>query len=162
MPYTVDFMQSVADLLFFFPPGDGRILSPLVRNKQVYVAANLPDPVALEFKESTGAFAAFGDSSGYTTAKSRPRQESHTLGSNISGNLEDLFAVIDIGLNTCKLYVLCVLLKSYERSFFPSHVGKNYMYICIFFKNLYSCFLLGVSFVLCYVYWPELLWLKLI
>ncbi|XP_059570803.1 leucine-rich repeat-containing protein 49 isoform X3 [Alligator mississippiensis] len=67
-------------------PGDGRILSPLVRNKQVYVAANLPDPVALEFKESTGAFAAFGDSSGYTTAKSRPRQESHTLGSNISDN----------------------------------------------------------------------------
>ncbi|XP_019359871.1 PREDICTED: leucine-rich repeat-containing protein 49 [Gavialis gangeticus] len=66
--------------------GDGRILSPLVRNKQVYVAANLPDPVALEFKESTGALSAFGDSSGYTTAKSRPRQEGHTLSSHISDN----------------------------------------------------------------------------
>ncbi|XP_065268227.1 leucine-rich repeat-containing protein 49 [Emys orbicularis] len=69
--------------------GDGRLLTPLVRNKQVYVpvAANLADLSGLELKQGGGCLSAFGDSSIHTPTKSRTRQGCHSAGPNISENI---------------------------------------------------------------------------
>ncbi|XP_048722897.2 leucine-rich repeat-containing protein 49 isoform X4 [Caretta caretta] len=69
--------------------GDGRLLTPLVRNKQVYVpvAANLAALSGLELKQGAGCLSTFGDSSIHTPTKSRTRQGCHSAGPNISDNI---------------------------------------------------------------------------
>nr|XP_048722895.1 leucine-rich repeat-containing protein 49 isoform X2 [Caretta caretta] len=69
--------------------GDGRLLTPLVRNKQVYVpvAANLAELSGLELKQGAGCLSTFGDSSIHTPTKSRTRQGCHSAGPNISDNI---------------------------------------------------------------------------
>ncbi|XP_075753852.1 leucine-rich repeat-containing protein 49 isoform X1 [Pelodiscus sinensis] len=69
--------------------GDGRFLTPLVRNKQVYVpvAANLADLSGLELKQGSGYQSAFGDSSVHTPTKFRTRQGCHSAGPSVSDNI---------------------------------------------------------------------------
>ncbi|XP_019474955.1 leucine-rich repeat-containing protein 49 isoform X2 [Meleagris gallopavo] len=64
--------------------GDPRVLSPLVRNKQLYlpVPSTLTELSGLEFKQSTGSLSGFGDSSIH--AKPRSRQSSHSISSHAS------------------------------------------------------------------------------
>ncbi|XP_031472326.1 leucine-rich repeat-containing protein 49 isoform X3 [Phasianus colchicus] len=63
---------------------DPRVLSPLVRNKQLYlpVPSTLTELSGLEFKQSTGSLSGFGESSIH--AKPRSRQSSHSIGSHAS------------------------------------------------------------------------------
>ncbi|XP_021263143.1 leucine-rich repeat-containing protein 49 isoform X2 [Numida meleagris] len=67
--------------------GDPRVLSPLVRNKQLYlpVPSALTELSGLEFKQSTGSLSAFGESSIH--AKPRSRQSSHSVSSHASDNV---------------------------------------------------------------------------
>uniref|UniRef100_A0A8C3LR14 Leucine rich repeat containing 49 n=1 Tax=Chrysolophus pictus TaxID=9089 RepID=A0A8C3LR14_CHRPC len=64
---------------------DPRVLSPLVRNKQLYlpVPSTLTELSGLEFKQSTGSLSGFGESSIH--AKPRSRQSSHSISSHASG-----------------------------------------------------------------------------
>lgn len=66
--------------------GDPRVLSPLVRNKQLYlpVPSTLTELSGLEFKQSTGSLSGFGESSIH--AKPRSRQSSHSITSHVSDN----------------------------------------------------------------------------
>ncbi|XP_065589863.1 leucine-rich repeat-containing protein 49 isoform X1 [Cyrtonyx montezumae] len=66
--------------------GDSRVLSPLVRNKQLYlpVPSTLTELSGLEFKQSTGSLSGFGESSVH--AKPRSRQNSHSITSHASDN----------------------------------------------------------------------------
>uniref|UniRef100_A0A8C3K1J0 Leucine rich repeat containing 49 n=1 Tax=Calidris pygmaea TaxID=425635 RepID=A0A8C3K1J0_9CHAR len=59
--------------------GDQRVLSPLVRNKQIYlpVPSSLTELSGLELKQNTGSLSGFGESSMQTLIKSRSRQSSH-------------------------------------------------------------------------------------
>ncbi|XP_052527764.1 leucine-rich repeat-containing protein 49 isoform X1 [Tympanuchus pallidicinctus] len=64
--------------------GDPRVLSPLVRSKQLYlpVPSTLTELSGLEFKQSTGSLSGFGESSIH--AKPRSRQSSHSISSHAS------------------------------------------------------------------------------
>lgn len=78
---------------FFFVPrtGDQRVLSPLVRNKQIYlpVPSSLTELSGLELKQNTGSLSGFGETSVHTPTKSRSRQSSHSVSSHASGNSEN-------------------------------------------------------------------------
>ncbi|XP_035409674.1 leucine-rich repeat-containing protein 49 isoform X3 [Cygnus atratus] len=66
--------------------GDPRVLSPLVRNKQIYlpVPSNLTELSGLELKQDTGSLSGFVESSIHT--KSRSRQSSQGISSQASEN----------------------------------------------------------------------------
>ncbi|XP_015728069.1 leucine-rich repeat-containing protein 49 isoform X3 [Coturnix japonica] len=66
--------------------GDPRVLSPLVRNKQLYlpVPSTLTELSGLEFKQNAGSLSGFGESSIH--AKPRSRQSSHSISSHASDN----------------------------------------------------------------------------
>ncbi|XP_072201808.1 leucine-rich repeat-containing protein 49 isoform X1 [Excalfactoria chinensis] len=66
--------------------GDPRVLSPLVRNKQLYlpVPSTLTELSGLEFKQNAGSLSGFGESSIH--AKPRSRQSSHSVSSHASDN----------------------------------------------------------------------------
>ncbi|KAM9533015.1 leucine-rich repeat-containing protein 49 isoform 5-T5 [Guaruba guarouba] len=68
--------------------GDQRVLSPLVRNKQLYlpVPSSLTELSGLELKENTGSLSGFGESSVHTPTKSRSRQSSHSISSHALDN----------------------------------------------------------------------------
>ncbi|KAM9640547.1 leucine-rich repeat-containing protein 49 isoform 1-T1 [Morphnus guianensis] len=68
--------------------GDQRVLSPLVRNKQVYlpVPSSLTELSGLELKQNTGSLSGFGETSIHTPTKSRSRQSSHSISSHASDN----------------------------------------------------------------------------
>ncbi|KAM6125185.1 LOW QUALITY PROTEIN: leucine-rich repeat-containing protein 49 [Phoenicopterus ruber ruber] len=68
--------------------GDQRVLSPLVRNKQIYlpVPSSLTELSGLELKQNTGSLSGFGESSIHTPTKSRSRQSSHSISSHASDN----------------------------------------------------------------------------
>ncbi|XP_009080543.1 PREDICTED: leucine-rich repeat-containing protein 49-like, partial [Acanthisitta chloris] len=68
--------------------GDQRVLSPLVRNKQLYlpVPSSLTELSGLELKQSTGSLSGFGDTALHTPTKSRSRQSSHSVSSHASDN----------------------------------------------------------------------------
>lgn len=73
-------------ILFCSPSGDPRVLSPLVRNKQLYlpVTSTLTELSGLELKQNTGSLSGFVESSIHT--KSRSRQNSQGISSQASGN----------------------------------------------------------------------------
>ncbi|XP_053933683.1 leucine-rich repeat-containing protein 49 isoform X3 [Cuculus canorus] len=58
--------------------GDQKVLSPLVRNKQIHlpVPSSLTDLSGLELKQNAGYLLGFGESSVHTATKSRSRQNS--------------------------------------------------------------------------------------
>ncbi|XP_071611125.1 leucine-rich repeat-containing protein 49 isoform X3 [Heliangelus exortis] len=62
--------------------GDQRVLSPLVRNKQLFlpVPSSLTELSTLESKD-TGSLSGLGDSAIHTPTKSRSRQSSHSISS---------------------------------------------------------------------------------
>ncbi|KAM7102532.1 leucine-rich repeat-containing protein 49 isoform 3-T3 [Ciconia maguari] len=66
--------------------GDQRVLSPLVRNKQIYlpVPSSLTELSGLELKQNPGSLSGFGESSIHTPTKSRSRQSSHSISSHAS------------------------------------------------------------------------------
>ncbi|XP_075361967.1 leucine-rich repeat-containing protein 49 isoform X2 [Mycteria americana] len=66
--------------------GDQRVLSPLVRNKQIYlpVPSSLTELSGLELKQNPGSLSGFGEPSIHTPTKSRSRQSSHSIGSHAS------------------------------------------------------------------------------
>ncbi|XP_030353107.1 leucine-rich repeat-containing protein 49 isoform X3 [Strigops habroptila] len=68
--------------------GDQRLLSPLVRNKQLYlpVPSSLTELSGLELKQNTGSLSGFGETSIHTPTKSRSRQSSHSISSHASDN----------------------------------------------------------------------------
>ncbi|XP_074901516.1 leucine-rich repeat-containing protein 49 isoform X2 [Buteo buteo] len=68
--------------------GDQRVLSPLVRNKQIYlpVPSSLTELSGLELKQNTGSLSGFGETSIHTPTKSRSRQSSHSISSHASDN----------------------------------------------------------------------------
>ncbi|KAM6059738.1 leucine-rich repeat-containing protein 49 isoform 1-T1 [Theristicus caerulescens] len=68
--------------------GDQRVLSPLVRNKQIYlpIPSSLTELSGLELKQNTGSLSGFGESSIHTPTKSRSRQSSHSISSHASDN----------------------------------------------------------------------------
>ncbi|XP_049668960.1 leucine-rich repeat-containing protein 49 isoform X2 [Accipiter gentilis] len=68
--------------------GDQRVLSPLVRNKQIYlpVPSSLTELSGLELKQNTGSLSGFGETSVHTPTKSRSRQSSHSVSSHASDN----------------------------------------------------------------------------
>ncbi|KAM9374838.1 leucine-rich repeat-containing protein 49 [Phaethornis superciliosus] len=63
--------------------GDQRVLSPLVRNKQLFlpVPSSLTELSTLESKQETGSLSGLGDSAIHTPTKSRSRQSSHSISS---------------------------------------------------------------------------------
>ncbi|XP_062483039.1 leucine-rich repeat-containing protein 49 isoform X3 [Pezoporus occidentalis] len=67
--------------------GDQRLLSPLVRNKQLYlpVPSSLTELSSLELKQNTGSLSGFGETSIHTPTKSRSRQ-SHSISSHALDN----------------------------------------------------------------------------
>ncbi|XP_061855417.1 leucine-rich repeat-containing protein 49 isoform X2 [Colius striatus] len=69
--------------------GEQRVLSPLVRNKQIYlpVPSSLTELSNLELKQNTGSLSGFGESSVHTPTKSRSRQSSHSISSHASDNM---------------------------------------------------------------------------
>ncbi|XP_026711823.1 leucine-rich repeat-containing protein 49-like [Athene cunicularia] len=68
--------------------GDQKVLSPLVRNKQIYlpVPSSLTELSGLELKQNTGSLSGFGETSIHTPTKSRSRQSSHGISSHASDN----------------------------------------------------------------------------
>ncbi|XP_074693767.1 leucine-rich repeat-containing protein 49 isoform X2 [Strix aluco] len=68
--------------------GDQRVLSPLVRSKQIYlpVPSSLTELSGLELKQNTGSLSGFGETSIHTPTKSRSRQSSHSISSHASDN----------------------------------------------------------------------------
>ncbi|XP_061303118.1 leucine-rich repeat-containing protein 49 isoform X2 [Pezoporus flaviventris] len=68
--------------------GDQRLLSPLVRNKQLYlpVPSSLTELSSLELKQNTGSLSGFGETSIHTPTKSRSRQSSHSISSHALDN----------------------------------------------------------------------------
>ncbi|XP_054693227.1 leucine-rich repeat-containing protein 49 isoform X3 [Grus americana] len=68
--------------------GEQRVLSPLVRNKQIYlpVPSSLTELSGLELKQNIGSLSGFGESSIHTSTKSRSRQSSHSISSHTSDN----------------------------------------------------------------------------
>ncbi|XP_075620729.1 leucine-rich repeat-containing protein 49 isoform X2 [Balearica regulorum gibbericeps] len=68
--------------------GEQRVLSPLARNKQIYlpVPSSLTELSGLELKQNIGSLSGFGESSIHTSTKSRSRQSSHSISSHTSDN----------------------------------------------------------------------------
>ncbi|XP_065545032.1 leucine-rich repeat-containing protein 49 isoform X2 [Lathamus discolor] len=68
--------------------GDQRLLSPLVRNKQLYlpVPSSLTELSSLELKQNTGSLSGFGETPVHTPTKSRSRQSSHSISSHALDN----------------------------------------------------------------------------
>lgn len=73
---------------FWYFEGDGRVISPLPRNKSSCISSttNVTELCGLEVKTATGSLSAFGDSSMQTPSKSRIRQGCHSAGPDVSGN----------------------------------------------------------------------------
>lgn len=68
------------------------MLSPLMRNKQIYlpVPSALTELSALDLKQNAGSLSGFGESSVQTPTKSRSQQSSHSISSHAPGNSENL------------------------------------------------------------------------
>ncbi|CAO2634743.1 Leucine-rich repeat-containing protein 49 [Lemmus lemmus] len=68
--------------------GDGRVISPLPRNKSSCISSttNVTELCGLDMRTATGSLSAFGDSSIQTPSKPRIRQGCHSAGPNVSGD----------------------------------------------------------------------------